>query len=80
MFREGHQDKKTQAVMNKYIAFLREISLKIALKSTKKVRKPAFATKIDKNAALRAPFLALSRFWVDFWTPEGTQKLFKIYE
>ena len=66
--------------MNKYVTFLVEISWKINQKSTKNVGKPAFATKTDKNAALGAPFLAQNRFWVNFWTPEGTQKLSKIYE
>ena len=44
--------------MNKFVTFLVEISWKINQKSTKKVGKPAFATKTDKNAALEAPFLA----------------------
>ena len=72
--------KKTQAFMNDYVTFLVEISRKINQKSTKKVGKLASATKIDKNAALGAPFVAWNRFWVDFWTSEGTQKSSKICE
>ena len=40
--------------------------------------KTACATKIDEKTILVVTFLAKDRFWVDFWTQNGTQKWLKL--
>ena len=52
---------------------------KIDEKSSPEVRKTPFARKIDKKTLPDTPFWAKDRFLVDFWVPEGAQKLLKIY-
>ena len=47
-------------------------------KSMKKTIKTACATKIDEKAILVVTFLAKDRFWLDFWTRNGTQKWLKL--
>ena len=57
-----------------------EFSSKMDPKLTKKSRNTAVAAKIDKKTLPGTTFLGKNRFSVVLEIPEGTQKLFKIYE
>ena len=56
MFREGRQVEKKSRWREKLNVFFNEFSIKIDENSTKKTRKTALVTKIDKKAFLGSPF------------------------
>jgi len=72
--------KKSYAALEKYINFCIEISWKINEKSSPRVSKTTFVTKMHKQTIPGISFLAKDRFLVDFWVSKGTQKLLKTRE
>ena len=78
MFREGRQiQKNTNSIENSHCFFQRFFNEK-RTKINKQTIKTACATKIDEKAILVVTFLAKDRFWLDFWTRNGTQKWLKL--
>ena len=78
MFREGRQFEKNRRSCEKTRLFFHRFFIENRRKIQQKSRKTAFATKIDKKAFLGAPVFAKSRFFVDFWVPDGSQNRSKI--
>ena len=75
----GHRHvEKIAHCFEKIHQFFIDFSSKIDEKSSPEVRKTPFARKINKKTLPDTPFWAKDRFLVDFWVPEGTQKLVKV--